>query len=848
MLKAEYENTRKEIFENPENWKDAFNLCVRNSLAVEEFIIRILSERNMDFAVASAGSFCRRELSPYSDIDIMFILPELTPERENLIRNAITDLWDAGIDVAHTIRTFSDIRKFLEEDLHAFTQFFETRFIYGCVDVYNQWNKQLFGLLDDKFRADLLERFFEDQKLRHEKYGDSPKVLEPNIKYSAGGLRDLHSIEWMYSFINNSIFAEQNEITYTENFIKRLKKDGTINARTAGNLLQSYKLILNARNLLHLESGRKNDRLEFLYQEKIANKIAENDSSWIPMMKKYFQAANTIFRFSKTLMKSFAAQFSEKLSDKFNIELDEDFFLQGKTINLSHQKELSLSDILRAFYYRGYYDGRFEDNLRAKVLDRVEESELNPDDDSESSVFFREILRLPKNVGKTLGALNEFGVLGVFLPDFKDLVGFFQPGVYHCYTADEHTIVAINNLEKLDKETSPIAKLYHSLKRKDLLFLSVLFHDIAKPHGISGHEIMGAEIAGSALPGLGYDSDEVDLVKFLVRHHLTMEQIAFRRNLNDPSTLNNFASIFSDRHVLDFLYLITYADLSAVSPVVWTQWKSELLHELYRKTALMLEDNISGEELLHLQTREKYEEAVEHLGESVIEHIDAINDISYLTEFSRKEIEAHADEIQKGGETSVFFNESEGFTSITVITRDYSALLSKLCGVLTINDLNIHDAKIYTRNDGIIIDNFNVTDFRSGKTVEPEKYQKIRSDMIAAVNNELHIPAEIKKVKSKWWRLESKIFRRKSRVRIVLEKHEKYTIIDVISPDRLGLLYQVTSTLNKLGMSIFFSKISTSGDDVVDAFYVLDRNHNKVSENEFELIKFELNESIEEIL
>jgi [protein-PII] uridylyltransferase len=381
-----------------------------------------------------------------------------------------------------------------------------------------------------------------------------------------------------------------------------------------------------------------------------------------------------------------------------------------------------------------------------------------------------------------------------------------------------------------------------------LLYLAVLFHDIAKPITVSGHEIVGAEIACSIMERTGYDQREISIVQFLVRHHLSMEQTAFRRNLNDPSTLNKFAEIFTNPEELDLLYLLTYADLSAVSSVVWTQWKSDLLYELYNKTKIILEDGISGEEILHADTLEVINGYDSSDDESFKEHIASINDLTYLQVYSEEEINQHVKEIEKGLDVSVFFKEDTGFTNITVITRDSYALLSRLCGALSINDLNIHDAKIFTRTDGIIIDNFNVTDFRSKLVIEQDKYGKIKLDLVSAVRNELAISKEFYRVKSKWKRIEEKFFRRKGKIKIVFERHEKYTIIDVFSPDRLGLLYQITKKLHELGLSIFFAKIATKGDDVVDAFYLLDRYGKKISYHEYELIKVELTKSIEETL
>ncbi|MCK5457287.1 MAG: HD domain-containing protein, partial [Melioribacteraceae bacterium] len=380
-----------------------------------------------------------------------------------------------------------------------------------------------------------------------------------------------------------------------------------------------------------------------------------------------------------------------------------------------------------------------------------------------SSVFFREILKLPHNVGETLSVMNGLGVLGAFLPEFRELVGFFQPGVYHCYTADEHTLIAIQNLEKLSGQDSTLGILFSGLKYKDVLYMATLLHDIAKPKSISGHEIIGAEISETIMSHLGYGAEDTEMVQFLVKNHLMMEQVAFRRNLNDAETLDNFTELFPSKKALSLLYLLTYADLSAVSPVVWTNWKGDLLEELYNKTESMLDEKLSGEELLYENTLTTINDPKIANNQAVQSHLESINDVGYLHLYSKEEISEHVREIESTSDVSVSFKEDNEFTSITVIAEDSESLLSRLCGVLAINDLNIHDAKIFTRKEGIAIDNFNVTLFRSDKRVDEAKYEKIKEDITSAVSNELQLKQEFEKIKSKWWRIESKFFKRKSK-------------------------------------------------------------------------------------
>ena len=278
-LKEVFIKDRDQIFNDSELLKDAFKFSVRWSLLVEEYILQVLDGIKLDCAVASVGSFSRRELSPCSDIDLMFIF-EKVKGNEKTIQNCVTNLWDAGIEVSHTVREFSDIKKFLNEDIEAFTQFFDTRFLIGNINIYEKWNKSVIGSLNDKAKVRLLEEYMAGIRDRYSKYGDSAKVLEPNVKNTAGGLRDVQVIEWMYCLKNNMFITTQEEITQSEHFFSLLNENNLLNPRAVIRLTDSYKIVLGARNYLHIISHHKNDRLEFEQQEKIAGLIGYSGKNW----------------------------------------------------------------------------------------------------------------------------------------------------------------------------------------------------------------------------------------------------------------------------------------------------------------------------------------------------------------------------------------------------------------------------------------------------------------------------------------------------------------------------------------------------------------------------------------
>ncbi len=820
--------------------------CLNYTELVEEFVIASYKKHSGNFAVVATGSFSRRELAPFSDIDVMFIIPEETEKFKNEIHGIIAELWDEGIEISHTIRTIEDIDNFLSGDILSFTQFFEIRFLIGAEELFFKWEKEFSEILTDDRREKLLEALLNDLKLKEKKYGLSPKTLEPNVKHSSGGLRDIHFVQWFYMIENGVVVKQLKGKMQFEVFFADLQKIGDYSNRELEKVRDSYRFMLGIRNALHIISQSNSDRLSFEKQEKLSKEVKLFLGDWQNLMHNYFTASIAISRFLRSVVKRFIGKENEQLPDVLAIELD-DFKLKDGVIYCSENCSLSYSSVVKAAFFRGKYNARFSPEVRSRLIDIIEDLEWTELERKQVASIFRKIFLLEGKVGSTLRAMNEMGILGAVIPEFNDLVGYIQPGVYHAYTADEHSLIAIENIERLIYEDNVLAKIFHSLSEKNILFVAILLHDIGKPVDVAGHEIIGSEMAVTIMTRLGFNAKQIEMVKFLVRHHLTMEQTALRRNLNDPYILNEFVSIFEDKKALDYLYLLTYADLSAVNPTVWTEWKNDLLFELYSKTKEMLENRVAAEEILEKDKR-KLQMNVSLSGKDVAEHINAIDDIGYLSAFSSDEIKMHVKTINKGEKVSVIFKQEESFTNVTVITKDFNSLLARLCGAFAINDVNIHDAKIFTKDGGIVIDTFNVTDFRTNSKIEEERFSSIKSSITAAVNSELLISKEFRRIRSRWKRLEKKLFKRKKSVKVRFIEHDNFTIIEVATMDRLGLLYKITDVLNKLNLEVYFAKIATMGEDVVDSFYTLERSGIVVRKDMYELIREELTSTINKFL
>jgi [protein-PII] uridylyltransferase len=839
-----FDKERGKLFNRKLLTKNGFKFCVNYSLLIEEFIHRIFKGSNFKFTVVASGSFSRRELAPYSDVQLLIILPKKNIF-EKQAENIVSTLSNTEINFTVSIKHFDDIEEALKNDLTAFTQFFETRFILGKREVYEKWNKNLFDSLNDENRRRLIKNYINGIEERHALYGDSPKLLEPSLKLSAGGLRDIQSVEWMYSLKNGEILTDESEITQTEKFLQRLYKEKLISGKERKRVLDSYELLLRMRNLLHLISRRKNDRLEFHYQKKIAEMLGYDKEKWLELMHEFFEATSLINRFSRTLIKKFREDIEKPLSDYLKIDLDEDFTLKGDKICTNRRGALSPSTIMRAFYYRGFHGAKFNRHLRSLISESINEMEGTLNEELTSSVFFREILKLPQNVADTLSIMNELGFLGLFLREFGDIVGFFQEGIYHKYTTDEHTLLAIRNLELLSKQNSELGRLFELTERKDLLYLALLLHDIGKPINIEGHEILGAEYAYSIGDRLGYSFEETDLVAFLVRHHLTMANYAFKHPAKDIEALKKFSGIFPSLESLNLLYLLTVADLSAANPLVLNSWKKGILQKLFLRTRVMVEERLKrSENSLIIKKESSYSKGEGQLGE----HLHRIENPSYFNSFTVEEIRKHAEEIEKGKKVSVLFTQKENFTDITIFTKKEELSLASLCGALTLNDLNIRTAKIFTRSDGIAINNFEVTDYRTGGIIDTERFQKIESDIALAVDFNLEITKEFKKYRSKWKLFGDKIFKKKGKISVDFEEEGEFTKISVFSPDAIGLLYTITEAFSELNIKIFLTKLETIDKDVRSYFYVLNNFGQKISEDNYELIKVTLTKRIKEIV
>lgn len=827
--------------------------------AIDEAIVTAVEEAgNPDNLVAIAvGGYGRAELCPHSDIDILFVVGSGI-ESSFLAQRVMHFLWDMGLNIGHSVRNVGQVLQTYKDDHDSWAATLEYRYVAGSKMLFVKLESAIRDFVSRNTDRNFVKSTLDGIRVRHNKYGRSTSLLEPNLKKSAGGLRDLHALLWMYRAIYPDFLPEAGYTLKQPailDFLSRLLQKSMISQLQYHHTSDAFEFILRTRQSLHYQSPSLNDLLDFEIQKKVAADMGYSDPDYTKgiesFMRDYFRHARKIFRLNQVLSDNMKGALEPLAAGAEVKDLDEDYSLVGDRIAFREELGKDPVRLFRAFLYKAMTGLHFDENVHETLVKELEIfSQPEFQKSEEAASIFRTILLSDKNVAFTLKSMNELGVLGRYLPEFGRLIGFFQHNVYHYYTADEHTLCAVENLESVGEQDQYLGQLLKSVKRRDALYLGVLFHDIAKPVSIGKHEIIGVDIAEKALGRIGFD-DMIEDVEFLVRNHLKMEQIAFRRNIGDPETVYAFTRLFANEEQLKMLYLLTFADLSAVNPTVWTKWKSQLLYELYKKSDRIIAESLDREAIASLQQRQRQQKEKAILQQmpsdktSVVrKHFGAIKNDLYAIVFEGEEIVGHIEAIEsgfheKGSKDSVYvhFNQSDEYTDVTVIAHDAPFQLSRFCSSLSANDANIVDANIFTRDDGIIIDRFKVFDNITKKNLTDSQISKIESDLRAILKGDNEPERLFERHRMRWQRKLKNEVNPNVKVAVQTSETSEFTLIEVFAPDSLGFLYKVTSAMSLAGLSIHFAKIATRVDGIVDTFYVLRQDGTKPSQEELDRIR-----------
>lgn len=765
----------------------------------------------------AVGGYGRGELAPRSDWDVCLLMPEVYGEDIKQESEAfIRALWDTGAKVGASTRTVKQMLEGMREDLNTATATLESRLLTGPGNEYAVYETKVRHYFK-KRRKHFVENKLEEMSRRHNRTGNTAFLMEPDIKENRGGLRDIHGVFWLAM------------AWYGEREISDLQKVGAISAKECDHLLTAQDFLWRCRTFMHLQGKRGSDRLSFEMQAMLADAMGytmlEGRPSVEVFMKEFFRHSGRISRVTSLLMMHFNEQLQPNLFS-INRSIGDAFSIQANMVSVQHadvfkQQPLRLLEIFHVAQ-------QGQRRLSSTALRQVRTDVLLIDDDFRANSAARDlllaILRHPRNVATVLREMNDTGVLGRVIPAFRDVVGLGQFNRYHAYTVDEHTLRAIAEARNFfHQERSlklPLAnEIALQLRHPELLYIALLFHDIAK--GKQGdHSKVGSKMATEYCKELGLNEEQGSLVSWLVREHLTMAITSQRFDLSDADIIQQFADRVSDQEQLNYLFLLTVADITAVGPSVWNAWKGDLLVTLYEATSsTLLHGSLTGDGL-NERVRIRTESTLKHFyneDQSNLREGLKLLPSRALMHFSHDELLLLAQTVQQAGKTSrVNFLFEASLTMFAIVAEERCGLFARLAEFLSSGYLNVLRAQAFVLGEeGQVLDVFYVRGSKGVVLVEDDMIRL--QTRISTFLTQPNYSGSVQRHRYKHHMLMEQV---KPRVRLLSKASSKQTVFEVAAADRPGLLAQLANTISKENMLIRGASATTFGERAVDVFFV----------------------------
>jgi [protein-PII] uridylyltransferase len=785
--------------------------------------------------VVALGGYGRGELHPSSDIDLMVVYEgELSPYVQRVMHELLYTLWDLGLQVGHSLRSLGDCVAMARTDFPSRTSMQEARLLVGDRQLFRRFGRVL---RDNVYRHDFeqfLATTLAEREQRYRRYGASPYIGEPNIKESAGGLRDMHTAMWL------------GAAKFGARTLRELADRGLITPREQEAADRALTFLWRVRNELHFFSGHKNDVLARDVQPRIAKNLGyENEGETLGVerfMRDYYLNARAIHRVSRRLIarcqETLSARGSAERGQRQQALADGLVFFDGRLHRADRDPGVLRREptrIMKVFWHLHRLGCELSLGLERTVEESLDVVDEQFQRSPEVRDLFLDICRTWGRVALTFSVMHELGVLGRYLPEFGGLTCLVQYDVYHKFSADQHSLLAVEHLEALapgqSAESEGAAQVFNEVEKPELLMLGMLLHDIGKAKG-HGHVAKGIPLVRELTARIGLSPEDAGMVEFLVAHHLTMSHIAQRRDIDDPKTIETFAATVADPQRLRMLYLLTYADMRAVGPGVLTGWQARILHELYARTLARLTGGrvekpnrgALGERLFGALGGDVPRQAVKA-------HLAMASD-RYLGQTSVQRMAAHLRLIARleSGPlaTELFHHPDLGSSDLVVVTRDVPGLFSLIAGTLAAHGVNIISAQIATRADGIAIDTFQVNDPTGEALTSGAQWSRTLDALAKVLTGEQSVDALLERRRAAG----RPAVGEEAPPKIAIDNRlsDEYTVIEVKCPDRLGLLHLITRTLSALDLDIASARIATEIDQALDTFYVLDRKGRRLEE------------------
>lgn len=735
------------------------------------------------------GSFAREEETLHSDLDILLLYD--SEEKDAATAQEFISLLHRGVEhVSIITRSLKHCSAMMDEDVRSWVSQMDARYLLGSRTLFCSLRSMIKSSIA-KYRTQIVLSMEELSKQRHQEYGDTIALLEPNVKNSSGALRDVHTMYYMEMLHTIDAFdCNSDAWPRVATIIAHLP----LQDYRRKQLTEAYLFLLQVRKAMHTAAEHLHDTLDFHLQRNVAEMMgfgsADEKQAVEQFMRQYYRHAYTVHVSMQLL---FDDSTQKALSGRTNGAIDR--------LMSTIQQQPAAEHIMAAFLHMNETGSPVPITLR-RILDAEHTLDFSPFTVRDA---FDRIVRSHSNVYATLSRMHELRVLGSVLPEFEAMNHFFQHNIYHFFTADEHTLRAIRYCEELCNTGNHPAVQEGEILDRSVLIYAILLHDIAKPLDLAHHEIAGADLVPEIL-GRFAREDIIEDVQFLVRHHLLMEQLAFRRNFRSISSLKPFAETVNSVRRLNLLYVLTYADMAALNPGVLTEWKKELLLELYTATRSYLE----------------------HGKAAFLDETEKSTDVEHLTGISHHDFQTAVQDILEGELVRIHVHHQRAYSEITVFCVDRPQLLSQLSAAFFGADSTIVDAGIETRNE-VAIDMFRVVDIISGKHLSSSQTADLRQLIRNVCSGELDAEQLYARYRRKWIRRLRKLPRSNVKtdveyVRHTAESGKTQTIIEVYAPDTFGLLYRVAGEISAFGLNVVFAKIASRVDGVVDSFYVEDED------------------------
>jgi len=834
-LKPALASAKEKLTQHFYNHMHADELVHQNAEIIDSLLIQIWHHFFHAYpdkiALIAVGGYGRGELHPGSDIDLAILITPDADECLPPIEKFVTLLWDIGLDIGNSVRTVKQCVENALEDITVATNLMEARWLSGSKLLFDEMKsatspKNIWPI--DAF----FEAKWKEQIARHHKYNDTAYNLEPNIKEGPGGLRDIQMIGWvakrhfgattLHDLVKHKFLTEQefNDLNDGQNFLWRIRFG------------------------LHIITNRREDRLLFDHQRTLATLFGFKDNNHNLaveiFMKQYYRSIMELSRLNEMLLQLFEEAILLSSDEEQPVAINNRFqvrrgFIEINAENVFRKYPFALLEIFLILQQHPEIKG-----VRATTIRAIRDHRYLIDEkfhrDLRCRSLFMEIIRQPAGLGNELKRMNQYGVLAAYLPLFGNIVGQMQHDLFHVYTVDEHTLFVVRNMRRFAipeyaNEFPMCSELFEKLPKPEILYIAGLFHDIAKGRG-GDHSTLGAIDAREFCRHHGMSEYDSDLVSWLVQNHLLLSQTSQQEDISDPDVVKKFVSKINSLNHLNYLYLLTVADIRATNPSLWNSWKAALLMELYSGCANIFHHGIDKPDERVLQKQEKVLQALESCGykQTDIMKLWQNLDNDYFSQYRANDIIWHTTTLLENTNNSapliaIRTSDERGGTEIFVHTLNAHHLFAGITYTLSRFGLDVVGARIYTSKTGDTFDSYSVLEEDGNAIKDPNRIEQIKSELQQQINTGELKPGKI----SRHTPRQLKYFHIPTEVNFRKDAHNR-TVMEVITTDKPGLLSRIAMALTECNIMLRHARVTTFGERVEDTFLISDENDQAIED------------------